>query len=128
MIPNLRRGLEKASILLVERIKYNLSGESHVQYPGTSNPYPGKISGDLAKTIDYEISPAKYGRGLSSEVGANMSKAGAKKVYARIHEFGGYAGRGAYIPPRPYIRTSYKQIEDKIIKIIHKELLKPLRA
>lgn len=42
-----------------------------------------------------------------------------KVPYARIHEFGGTAGRGAYLRPRPYIVPAIKEFMKKeVVRVI----------
>ena len=66
--------------------------------------------------IDYAVSSAKriVGRWGSKDV-----------VYAAIHEFGGYAGRGVFIPARPYLRPAadihYPQLASVIKKRYRKK-------
>jgi phage gpG-like protein len=61
-------------------------------------------TGTLRRSI---IASVDSGMNPSSPEGATVITAtwGAATPYARIQEYGGYAGRGhkAYIPPRPYL-------------------------
>ena len=47
--------------------------------------------------------------------------------YARIHEFGGIAGRGATIPARPYFGVTQADVDDKIGRLVESFLLKDLK-
>jgi phage gpG-like protein len=48
--------------------------------------------------------------------------------YARIHEYGGQAGRNhaATIPPRPYIEPSIKAMNDKDLGTLSRDMLRRL--
>jgi phage gpG-like protein len=92
-------GLAKAAHLLEGAIKIELSRTSHP--PGTPTPSPpgsppSLVTGTLRRSIQVE-GPAQTGPGRwTANVGTGL-------VYSRIQELGGTAGRGAYLPPRPYM-------------------------
>lgn len=53
---------------------------------------------------------------------------GSKTIYAAIHEFSGFAGRGRriHIPARPYIGPVIKENENKIATLIQDNIVKEL--
>lgn len=92
-------GLARAGHHLEALVKMELSRTSHP--PGTPTPSPpgsppSLISGALRRSIQVE-GPQPTGPGRwTVHVGTGL-------VYSRIQELGGTAGRGAYLPPRPYM-------------------------
>lgn len=48
--------------------------------------------------------------------------------YARIHEFGGRAGNGAYIPPRPYLNPGIEEFRRTALRQIQLELYRKIRT
>ena len=92
-------GLARAAHHLEGAIKTELSRTSHP--PGTPTPSPpgsppSLVTGTLRRSIQVE-GPIQAGPGRWS------AKVGTGLVYSRIQEYGGTAGRGAHLPPRPYI-------------------------
>lgn len=98
------------SLRTVERqVKHNLS-----------NRILRVISGKLHDTWPVVESSA---RKLSGRIGSNV-------VYARIHEYGGRAGRGlkVRIPARKYFTKSIKQCEKKINGFFNKAISRIVKA
>ena len=65
--------------------------------------------GRLRQSMSYTVE--RRGRLIRGEVGPRV-------VYARIHELGGVAGRGARIPRRPYLAPAIKKTASKILKLL----------
>lgn len=90
-------------------IKSHIKGASKVgklrNKPNKTNELY-KLTGDLTRAL------TRGGRGNLSEIGADGSFTFAIDLneipYARIHEYGGTAGRGSQIPARPYVRPALK--------------------
>jgi phage gpG-like protein len=83
--------------------------------PGTPTPSapgqpPSLISGALRRSIEVGQPELRDG-GWSIEVGPTI-------VYGRIQEFGGTAGNGATLPPRPYMRPAWAVVTPKIKDIL----------
>jgi len=96
--PGLRKALRKASGHLKRRIKVNLSGR-------VLNVRTGRLRSSL------EIEERATIGGHQIELGYDLKRV----VYARIHEMGGFAGRGrtVKIPKRPYLRRAL--VEKKVV-------------
>ena len=85
------------------------------------NPPPGPLgirSGNLRRDVK-PTQPKKVGGSWVAGL-----QAGLKVAYARIHELGGYAGRGrkVRIPARPYMRPALVRAEGEIIGCVNDEL------
>ncbi|MFC8676670.1 hypothetical protein ACFUEN_28795 [Streptomyces griseorubiginosus] len=95
-----------AAHLAEAAIKQMLTTSSHPK--GTPTPSapgepPSLVTGTLRRSAKvFGPVPAGYGRWLA-EVGPTA-------VYGRIQELGGTAGRGAELPPRPYVQPAYEQL------------------
>lgn len=75
-------------------------------------------TGDLKNSITSEASPTMV------VVGVDRSKMGSNKEYARIHQFGGKAGRGrkVTIPKRSYLGISKENLKE--IRAMMREYLR----
>jgi len=78
------------------------------------------LTGNLRRSITHEVKP------LSAKIGTDV-------VYARIHEFGGRAGRNRRVRIRPYkgrgyLRPALKQSINKIKQIFTKNLKRYLNV
>lgn len=104
-----RRGSRYAQKLAITKYmegaaKGAKSGRDRLTNP--PNPPPGplkKRSGDLARAVDI-VEPKLLGDTVLVGLKVDLAKA----PYGRIHEKGGYAGRGrsVRIPARPYLRPA----------------------
>jgi hypothetical protein len=120
-IPAIKRGIEKAGFILAGRMLNNLSGPSHTRDPGNANPYPGKLSGNLARSVQR---PKFVKQGMGVIVGPG----GLAEKYAAAQEFGFRTKKGKWRPPpRPYVIPTWKQVGRKAINALVKEILRPLR-
>ena len=106
----IKQGLTEGGVLVEDRIKLNLSGKSHVRFPGNGNPFPGVLSGGLRGKVFSKVTD-KPGK-LYVEIGSN-------KVYARTHELGDLS-RG--IPKRSFIGPAWSKVGKKVVAIIAKRL------
>lgn len=128
ILRGLRNGLRVAEGLVKK--KYLVRG---TYYPGSPskgqrldppNPPPGPLkirSGRLVRTI--RISDIRFnGRQIIGGLQAGDSQV----RYARIHELGGYAGRGrrTLIRPRPYLRPAMVEARPLIERAIAVEMLR----
>lgn len=112
-----RRGLEKAALFLVRQIKLSLRGG---QPAGAKGKPPHRLTGALARSIDYEL------------VGKYAARIGSNLVYARIHELGGVIRpkkakalrfrvgkdwvmvKRVDIPKRPYLRPALDKKSNRL--------------
>jgi phage gpG-like protein len=75
---------------------------------------PRRRSGDLRRSIN-----------VKNDRNALRSLVGSGKVYARIHERGGFIlngfgiGRRIYIPPRPYLKRTLDENIPEIVKVFN---------
>jgi phage gpG-like protein len=113
----LRNAFRTVGALLTGKIKENLSGMSHSQYPGNDNPFPGVIHGRLRDGVNFQL------RKNGVIVGPSRLN------YAQIHEFGGYTGRNGttYIPPRPYVEPAWDELEDTVFRVLGEFIIKPMK-
>ncbi|MFE7930753.1 hypothetical protein ACFU6S_18820 [Streptomyces sp. NPDC057456] len=96
----------QAGHLAEAAIKQQLTTSSHAK--GTPTPSapgepPSLVSGALRRSTKV-VGPIPVG------FGRWLAEAGPTAVYGRIQELGGTAGRGAELPPRPYVQPAYEQI------------------
>jgi hypothetical protein len=99
LAPRVRKGISDAARILELRIKENLSGPSHTQNPGTSNPYPGVVSGNLRGSVTSVFED----QGFTAIIGPG----GLASAYAAAQEF--TVGGG-----RPYVKPAF---EDSVAQI-----------
>lgn len=88
-------------VLLEQQTKTNLALTSHPRSTPTPSPPgspPSLVSGNLRRSV-LTTGPTDMGTGYGVMVGATA-------VYSRIQELGGTAGRGAQLPPRPYLKPA----------------------
>lgn len=87
--------------------------------PQTPNAEDGRLAvfeGRLRNSLNYEL--VKEGtRSTDAIIGTDV-------LYAPIHEYGGYAGRGgsAFIPPRPYLIKALEQKREQVYDLLRKAL------
>lgn len=76
----------------------------------------GTLRRSIIASIDSGMTPPEP----SAETTVITAQWGAATPYARIQEYGGYAGRGhkAYIPPRPYLSTALDDSRGELIAAI----------
>jgi phage gpG-like protein len=98
-----------AGYLVEARIKMLLTTSSHP--PGTPTPSapgdpPSLVTGTLRRsiTVDAPTGPANR----------RVIRVGPRVVYGRIQELGGIAGRGAVLPPRPYVRPAFAATDRRV--------------
>ena len=110
--------------------KYFAAGQSVAR--GSKNTGDILISrtGTLRRSITASISQGMTPRDPSPETKSIQAVWGAATPYARIQEYGGYAGRGhrSYIPPRPYLSRALRDIKDQLILDIQTAIDKAITA
>jgi len=76
----------------------------------------GTLRRTITASIDSGMTPAAPG----PDTTVILAQWGAATPYARIQEYGGYAGRGhkSYIPPRPYLSTALRDEQPELITAI----------
>lgn len=115
-IKRFRRGLpaalRKSSRVLKKQVKVNLSGK-------VLNVRSGRLRNSL------EIEERATMGGHQIEIGYDLKRV----VYARIHELGGFAGRGrtVKIPKRPYLRRALVEKKREIRTILRNFITKLMR-
>lgn len=129
LTPNLKRGIDKATLRLERHIKSRkLSGQ-------VLKPRTGRLRSSWARKAAVD----KPGVGVQGRVGTNV-------VYARIHEFGGVIRpkssdgwlrfkiggswvtvKSVTIPARPYVGPTIREKKDEVTRDIVREIMKPLR-
>ncbi|MBK3624906.1 hypothetical protein JHN59_08600 [Streptomyces sp. MBT49] len=95
-----------AAHLAEAAIKQQLTTSSHdkgTPTPSAPGEPPSLVSGTLRRSTKV-VGPIPVG------FGRWLAEAGPTAVYGRIQELGGTAGRGAELPPRPYVQPAYEQI------------------
>ena len=133
---NLTKGLYEAGLILKGDIKQKLSGPGHTRNPGTGNPYPGVLTNRLRGHIG------------SRMIGADTVSVGTNVIYAPVHEFGTtmtvtprqrrylhWSGKihlkaattTIHIPKRPFMKPAFEDKKDDVIRVIQKEIYKPIR-
>lgn len=98
----------------LERLYWNETEQKWVQASKPGDP-PNKQSGDLRRSIGVAFGPMH----LSAKIGPRD-----ELVYARIQELGGRAGRGAYLPPRPYMVPALETNRETITKLLNMAVIK----
>lgn len=103
------KGLKRAILFVEGKAKQNFGGVGQV----------GVITGTLRRSIKTNV--IKEGTRTRAIIGSNV-------IYARIHEFGGQAGRGrsVRIPARPYIGPAITDNETEIKNIIQRAIRKEI--
>jgi phage gpG-like protein len=112
------------------QIKAQIKGSSGItklrnKKNSTSELY--KLTGDLVRSL------TKGGRGNASKIESDATFTFAIDLneipYARIHEYGGVAGRGVELPARPYIRPALKDfVENEFPDMAQRIVQAALRA
>ncbi|MFJ4787559.1 hypothetical protein [Streptomyces sp. NPDC088794] len=95
-----------AAHLAEAAIKEMLTTSSHPK--GTPTPSapgdpPSLVTGTLRRSIKV-VGPVPVGWGRW------LAEVGPTAVYGRVQELGGPAGRGAELPPRPYVQPAYERL------------------
>lgn len=123
---------ERAVLLYMRAERPNSSGRFPSRSPSDSGPLrmltrrlsSAVLAGDFSK----RIFGRKAGGNPESEITEirEGTRFGVRQTitvpYAAIHEFGGIAGRGAVIPPRPYIQPALDNVRAEAIDIVDSNL------
>lgn len=111
------RAMVKASAIVEEQAKLNMKG-SRTRALRKGQPVTaaegvlGIDRGTLRSSITFVVKTTQ--RKITSTIGPQ------RVVYAAIHEFGGTAGRGSRIPPRPYLGPAVDKTAVRVEKILGK--------
>ena len=128
MIPNLKRGIDRATLRLERHIKSR------------------KLSGQVLKVRTGRLRSSWMQRGAEYVAGTGVSgRIATNLIYARIHEYGGIirAKPGGWLrfktadgswhtvkqvrmPARPYVEPTLREKKDDITRDIVKEVTRPL--
>lgn len=107
--------------------KYFAAGQSVARGARNTGDVLVSRTGTLRRSI---IASVDSGMNPASPEGATVITAtwGAATPYARIQEYGGYAGRGhkAYIPPRPYLGPALQESRPELIASIQQAVERAL--
>lgn len=125
ILRGLRRGLRNAQRLVLTRYMERKDNRGSRFDP--ANPPPGPLgirSGNLARSV--RIGEDRWtGRKI---IGSLLAGDGTVR-YARIHEYGGFAGRRrVYIPARPYLTPALRDPDAQVEECITDELRKLAQA
>lgn len=99
--------MRRALAVLHGRVTLNLSGPSHVLFPGNGNPFPGVISGRMRGSISAKVyNRIKTIRGV---VGPNVH-------YAIKHVL------GLGVPKRDFLTPAVKRERSKVNRILRRAI------
>ncbi|MFJ8606376.1 hypothetical protein ACIRH0_04180 [Streptomyces sp. NPDC093675] len=101
-----RTATAKAAHLAEAAIKQMLTTSSHPKgTPTPSNPGdpPSLVTGTLRRST-------KVTGPVPAGMGRWLAEVGPTAVYGRVQELGGTAGRGAELPPRPYVQPAFERL------------------
>lgn len=107
--PAVRKGIRDAASILELQIKENLSGPSHTLNPGSSNPFPGVLGGDLRQSVTSQFEDS----GFTALIGPG----GLSEAYDAAQEFG-----TASLPDRPYVKPAFEANIDKINRLFEQQV------
>ena len=110
----LKLAMRSAMSVLHSQIHRNLSGPSHVRFPGNGNPFPGVLTGRMRNSINAKIRSGSDW--IKGTVGPNVT-------YAAAHEFG-----HGHVPKRPYLTPAWKKQQKVVRKIIKDRINASLEA
>lgn len=84
----------------------------------------GTLQRSIIASVDSGMTPAAPG----PETLQITAQWGAATPYARIQEYGGYAGRNhaSYIPPRPYLAPAMKDSQPELMSAIQEAVTRAL--
>lgn len=99
--------------LLHSQIHTNLSGPSHVRFPGNGNPFPGVLSGRMRNSINAKITSGSDW--IIGKVGPNVK-------YAVNHE------RGLGVTKRPFLGPAWKKQQKNVRRVIKDRINAALEA
>jgi phage gpG-like protein len=107
------------SVEMGETAEGNFSGKRAKLPINTTNKLR-VVSGDLLRSLkpreDGNITKVTYKNGQV------IVETGTKVVYANIHEYGGVAGRGVRIKPRPYITPALQKFNQIEVKRLYTDI------
>lgn len=125
-VPNIKRGINAATMIFQREIKLQLSlGGRAPRRKGEGwwpNPGPHLRIGDGILRSSWKTRAAReIGRGVEGAVATSVP-------YAAIHEFSGHAGRGGatFIRARSYVAPAVEKRGDEALNAIGEQIMKPL--
>lgn len=108
---NLKRGLRGAGKILSKSAKRKIQGEGFTRNPTRSSDYPGVLSGQMLKTLMWQMIHSNMG----VQVGPNV-------------EYGPYLEFGTKnMPARPFMGDTWKEEKDDAIKTVNDAVMGPIR-
>ena len=110
----LLQSYKQAALLVVREAKQ----QTDIQFYGAGRPW--KKTGTLKRSIKEDV--RREGTGVRAVVGSGL-------IYARIHEYGGKAGRGhaVTIPMRQYLRPALEAKQREIFELVASRFGKLIR-
>lgn len=110
------RAVLKASLKFEKGIKKKLTGpRTGIMYGSHQASAPGEppalLSGALRQSITHTMPTWDENNKVSGDVGTSL-------IYGGILEWGGIAGNGARILPRPYIEATWVEMQDELESIL----------
>jgi len=115
----IERGLNKAAVEIIATAR-----SQHLSGPKMAR---GKTGGFLRSTLAAPTGTLKRSltKRVSVTAGKIIAQVGSNLKYARIHEYGGRAGRNQSvpIPERPYLRPSVDSQRKRTLQIISEEYI-----
>jgi phage gpG-like protein len=105
--------------------KYFAAGQSVKKGARNTGSILFSRTGTLTRSITASVAP-----GYSETETTATQIWGAATPYARIQEYGGYAGRNhaAYIPPRPYLGPALNDVRPDLMAAIQEAVDKAIAA
>jgi hypothetical protein len=143
MIPALIRGINKGAAIMEREVKHQLSlggtmprGRANrarsLGFSRTSRLVPRWIPnmGIHLRVMDGTLRASWRMFNAKRIPGGVEGGLTTRSPYARIHEYGGNAGRNhaTHIIPRPYVKPAIKTVGDQVVTTIVAELVAPLKA
>jgi phage gpG-like protein len=142
MIPAMKRGIDKATTLLEREVRSQLSlgGSMPRTRKGRARALGMHVKSSLVpswipntgahlRVMDGTLRRSWRARRAQIVAGGVEGVVGSDVIYARIHEYGGQAGRNhaTTIRPRPYAGPAIAKTGDEMVRAIVAEIMKPLR-
>lgn len=111
-VRNMTGAVIQAQNVLHTQIRLNLSGPSHVLFPGNGNPFPGTITGRMKNSITAPPPVVRAGK-ITGIVGPNV-------WYAINHVI----GRG--VPKRDFLTAAFKTVRREVRRILRRGIKESL--
>lgn len=143
MIPALVRGINRGAMILEREVKQQLSLGGSMPRTAKGRAMALGFAKGSPLTPRWIPNTGVHLRVMNGALRASWRMFGAKRIaggvegglttrspYARIHEYGGNAGRNhaTHLIPRPYLAPAVKIVGDRVVMAITAELVAPLRG